>query len=262
MTVASRLRLWLVAGLALASCCAGCPKPPPPPAARIVPPAEMALNLHEALPVKSAQYAVKLDYDVNSPQGDSAMELINPKQPQGTEVQLDLCTIKAQPYIFQPKIAKSGLRQCRVDCAYTLCVHDPQGMHVGDFEIVDWGTLILKSRTVSPDLTYTLLSTSDRALYLFYRKQPSGIRHERLFAIEYTPNKAMTRRELQAPDGWHYTFWSPDGRVIVHDPQDLGELEEQLTLQAAAENEAREKDNAAWRKDYAKDQAACRTGGG
>lgn len=186
------------------------------------------------------------------------MQLTDPEQPRGAEVKLDLCTIKAKPYVCKPRISHHGMQQCKVNCVYTLCVRDAGGTHVGDFEINDWSALVIKSATVADELEYKLYSTSERALYFIYRKSRSGGAGELLFALEYVANQGQTLRELSASDGWHYTFWAPDGRLLVHHPSSLGGLADEMVQQSYGELAQRD----AAIEEMEQQRKSCRSGGG
>ena len=252
---------WRVGALSvLAIFCAGCielpPPPPPGPVATVV----LNLSFKNATAAKQAKSVAKLSYAVSTPSGDLPMELTDPDNPQGAVIKLSQCTIRTQPFVGIPEVTNERMQECKVHCCYTVCVRDPQGGHLGDFEINDWGALVLKGATVPPDVDVQRVSTSEHTVYFFYHNKPGAPRTNLLFALEFHLNKFFTKLTSVASDGWRYTFWSPDGKLLVHDPSTLAGKQEKLLAQAAAEQGQRDQDLAAW--DPKKSSQSCRTGGG
>lgn len=256
------LYMTIAALTALGWLCAGCiklPGPPPPPP---IAPVELTFSFKNAAPARQSSRVAKLSYAVATPSGVCPMELLDPDNPQGAEVKLALCTIKAKPFVGIPKVTNQKMQECTVHCCYTLCVRDALGVHLGDFEINDWGALVLKGDTVSPEVDVQCASTAEHTMYFYYRNRPGQARTKLILALEYHLDKFYTKLTSVAADGWKYTFWAPDGKLLVHDPTTLAGLQDTLLARAGTEQEGREKFLDDWAKEQDRRNKACSTGGG
>ena len=106
-----------------------------------------------------------LTYTVGAPTGQLPMEITDPAKPSGTEVKLEGCVLGLKPFVMKPKVSNARRQECKVNGCYTLCVRGTDGVHIGDFEINDWGALVLKNDTTDAPVRVHRATTPQRPVY-------------------------------------------------------------------------------------------------
>jgi hypothetical protein len=220
----------------------GCPQQKAAaPVAR--PPVNITLAFRDAS--KNGDPAL-LQYAVTGPAGEQALKMTSVKEQPEAKVDSEYAIVRVKPYALAPRITNEMLQECIARGAWSLCVREPGGAHVGDFEINDWGALILKNGTTDDGLEIERVTADKRSLFFVYRKQSGGVRGDALLVLEYVRNEFYTRHETVGSDGWNYTFENPAGTVALHDPASLTTRREMMLAMAGGEKEQREKELSDW----------------
>lgn len=199
------------------------------------PAAELLLALKGGLPDKT--HGARLNYEVLAPTGAQPMQLTDPGKPLGTLVELEHATLRIHPFVCKPKL-NSRQQKAAVAGCYTLCVRDSRGVHVGDFEVNDLGAMVLKPDTADKSLDIERITTVERTVFFVYDKLPGGQRSAPILGLEFQPHETQGGCTVAGGDDWHYSFSSPDGRLIVYKAQGLGHLPDQMA--GIAEDQARQ----------------------
>jgi hypothetical protein len=176
----------------------------------------------------------KLSYAVGEPDGVQPLTLTDVEKPPTATLTSYYATVKVSPWVLKPKVTNKVRQECWVRGAWSLCVRDSAGEHVGDFEVIENGALVLMDGSVSENIEVESVNSGERSLYYVYRKAPGGTRGEPTFAIEYTRDPAYAVHAMKAGDGWSYEFENPSGTLVLHDATTLLGLRD--TLLASAES--------------------------
>jgi hypothetical protein len=255
----SELRIVSVTVACAGTLLVGCPQPPKPEAGQPAASTPVALPLTFA-DARPGGTLAHLTYTVDAPTGQLPMEITDPAKPSGAELKLPECVLKLKPFVMKPKIGNAQRQECKVNGCYTLCVRGSDGVHIGDFEINDWGALVLKNDTTEEPVRVHRATTPERTMYFVYDRKAEGGLGGLRFALEYAPNELYTAHELQGDDGWQYRFESRDGTLKVHPPDSVTGLHDLLAQVEEQQRDALQARHKQWQQE--RKAAQYCTGGG
>jgi len=226
------VRAVLTIGVALLLALTAC-KQHVAPAKPAAPPTALTFSFDSA--ARGGKTAL-LHYAVHTAGGAKPMRISDPKSPVGTQVDLPQGKLKIAPFVCKPVITNAHMEQCQVSGCYTLCLRDPAGTHIGDFEINPWGALVLKCGTTKEPAYVARAGSPTRTVYFVYDKKPSGGHGPLRFALEYQRRQYVNNHKLTGSDGWNYDFQSPDGSLLIYQPDAVRLLFQKLNADADEAN--------------------------
>ncbi|GEM_PF-2566724 len=205
--------------------------PPEPPSVPTT--IELGVDFTGAVAPATAEDYAKLSFALDgAPDGKQTMEMLNPRKPDGASLKLGFCTVDVEPRICAAK-TKAG-DQCSALGGYAVYLADKAGKPMGEFVIDESGCLRPEcGKTAATDyatqLTFSSTADGHKTRYMVFPRQVrEGDKYEALLAVEYESNAEATAHQLDAPDGWSYTYTFPDGTLRVYPFEALADLKDEV----------------------------------
>lgn len=189
----------------------------------------------------------RLGFQMADDKSDSkAMELVNPKHPQGAIESFDACQVEMEPRLGKATVTSQNGQECCADTSYWFEVFSPEKEPVADFTIDENANLSIVTGSVKKLFSTQLVSTRGRSIYIVYRVASITAKATPLFAFEWLPDDAYVSHSVKAADGWRYEFRGHNGKLGFFHASCMGTLPDDLTLIATAEQEASLAELRAW----------------
>ena len=205
--------------------------PPTPPSVPTT--IELGVDFTGAVAPATADDYAKLSFALDgAPTGKQTMEMLNPRKPDGATMKLDFCTVEVEPRICTAKTKADD--HCSALGGYAVYIADEAGRRMGEFVIDESGCLRPEcgktaATEYSSQLTFASSADGHKTRYMIFPRQvQEGDKYEALLAVEYETNEDATAHQLDAPDGWSYTYTFPDGTLRVYPFEALAELKDEV----------------------------------
>lgn len=189
---------------------------------------------------KPAQVA-QLDFNVDgAPQPPLTMRLSDPDHPPTAVYSGAGYTVKITPQLGAAHITNPSAKEVLATCTYGITLLTDQGEQIGQFQVDSGGHLRLDGASPAAVFDVQMIGTRARTLYAVHRRAVRGTPTATFLDIEYRPGNVTVEHTASAADGWHYRFDFWDGTLWLHPADHMGDVEQQLLLQAAHEEKDRQ----------------------
>jgi hypothetical protein len=203
-------------------------------------PVDVELDFVSAAAPETADGNSALSFAVKCEQsGNQTLTMTDPKNPENASVDLGFCQLDVSPVICNAKTV--GSDKCKANGGYCVNLLDEGGKMMAAFKVGETGSMGLtcssKVTSYKPMLNFSGENPDGDKLdrFMIYPKDlKPGDTYEPLLAVEYRHAPDSTEHQIDAPDGYTYTYAFHGGTLRVYPQEALAELADQVAADTRA----------------------------